>query len=113
MVSRSNRLRDQLIEISDSEDVHLTIYQSPRFKTYALRAEQQLEQINVVTKELQKENLSLSDSQFAVGALMEAVVHGRSKTENQFKFCKLQFRSTELLGKSSPDRVFESGVLKI
>ncbi len=77
-----------------------------------MRAKRQLEEINIITLELQKEHSTLSECLFAIDTLIEAIQEGREKIGNPFFGCTQKFDDIKLDGRNSPDHEFESRVTK-
>ncbi len=113
MLKRYMRIRDALLSVGDSSESSLHLNRSTAFKTKAALYSSQFEEINVVTNELQKRGLNLSDSRYLLDDLIDAVENGRDDMSSPFFQCVLG--TTYISGIApivhSPD--FESGDIKI
>ncbi len=77
MLKRYTRIRDALLSVADSSESSLHLNRSTAFKTKAALYSSQFEEINVVTTDLQKRGLNLSDSRYLLDHLIDAVESGR------------------------------------
>lgn len=113
MMERFLRIRDELIEVCDDDRSDLTMNRSLAFKQKVQRYCRHLQQINMVTEELQTRKLSLSHCQNALDLLVEDVQSGFSNPDSVFYRCFLKNQYISNDAEILQDRQFESGVCKI
>lgn len=113
MLTRYNRIRDALIRVADSSESSLNMNRSSVFKSKALIYAKQFSEINVVTVELQKQGLSLSDARYILDDLNDAIRSGRDDISSPLYQCSLGTAYTSPSAPIVHSPHFESGVIKI
>lgn len=107
------QLREIMIEAANSSEVPIRIKRSQAFKLKVEKYVKQLREINVVTVELQKRNLSLSDCRVAIDALLESILEAENDHSHPLFACTLGKHYLDMGAAIVADRHFESGVLKL
>ncbi len=77
-------IHEELLQVADTELTELDINANLQFRRQALRVEKQLAEINLITQELQLENLSISKYKIAIESLLKCVKNGREEINNPF-----------------------------
>eukprot|EP00171_Calliarthron_tuberculosum_P005080 IDg5080t1 len=73
MLNRFIRIRDELLTVADLDGATVTIDRSNTFHARAQKSAKMLAEIDVVTKELQKNGATLAECRYAVDLLIESV----------------------------------------
>lgn len=113
MLKRFLQFRDQVIEASNSELTNIRVSSSEIFKSRVEKYCNQLQEIQTVTEELQKNGATVSDCRIAVDELITCVSELKEDESSKFFGCKL---GENYIGSNShlvPDPHFESGVFKL
>ncbi len=114
MFERFIKLRDCLVEIADSEDSDgLFLDRSNRFLGQCIKYKAMLNEINVVTKHLQTDCITLQECRFALDDLNTQITVNRTNPTSVFYSCTFTNRKSGPESALSPDRHFELGVAKI
>lgn len=99
--------------VADTEGSHLTINRSAVFKSRALMYAKQMAEINTVTFELQKRELDLSECQYLLDELNDAVETSKDDIESPLYGCLLGTHYTSSTASIVKNPAFETGVVKI
>lgn len=113
MISRFNKLRDALINMTDSEDSNFQLDHRITFKNKVERYEMQLKEIKSVTLDLNKRWLTLLDSRLDLDELTEAVSTCKNDPEYPFYKCRLGSHYIAPTADIFKSPNLESGVVKI
>ena len=113
MITRFCRIYDSLRTVAENEQSTVAMNLSSGFKNTASRLSKQLGEIDLVTKYLQKEHISLSDCRLALNTLIDRVDKKKTVPNSSLWDCRL---GKYAIGESSrlvTHRFFETAVIKL
>lgn len=114
MFERFIKLRDFLLEVANDDDSDgLVLDPSPRFLLQCTKYKAMLNEINVVTKHLQTDCITLNECRFALDDMYSQITENRANPTSVFYSCTFTNLKSGPQSALSPDRHFELGVAKI